>query len=93
MSPALLTKGQRVRLHGARFGAGFVEGVVLDVRQGIARVHLDRETVRTEALVYESLGGIRATFRGSVVVLDGVELIELADACDPDDEPTYGEVA
>lgn len=90
-------EGTLLRLHGESFPTGHVDGVVLSVQRDIARVELTPEHGGREgkqALVYDSIGQVRAVFFGRVVRVDRVEVIAAPTWSGPndfDDEPAEPE--
>ena len=69
--------GDRVRLYGARFARGCVDGVLLDEKDGIYRMRLD-DTSAPVGLLYDTVGSVHAVVWGVIHPLTSVERLEVA---------------
>ena len=69
--------GDRVRLYGARFATGALDGVLLDEKDGIYRMRLDDASAPV-GLLYDTVGSVHAVVWGVIHPLTSVERLEVA---------------
>ena len=69
--------GDRVRLYGARFARGCVDGVIVGDKAGIYEMRLD-DPQAPIALLYDTVGSAHAMVWGAVHYLTSVERLEVA---------------